>query len=460
MNKKYTCQLVGSFVLCVLFVVICVSLVEALIRSDAEHEQALLHDNMLNTAVLIAQDIQRNISYANFATETLHALLDSSDYDLSLFDIWGRQLVSGDSPQASVVQLAPDGVLSYSYPLEGNEGAIGHDLLKDKRRDDGARLAIHSKELTFVGPVRLIQNGKYAVIARKPIFRIDAGKEYFWGFATALLHVEDILPDMVRHLGEDGLLIELEGSDPDKEGRPVLYTSGEWNVDDEISFPIKVPNGEWQLRLGHKPIHNQYYSMFRWAAAVLSVLAACYIFLQQYIMVRKQTEISSLNERLTELSLQDELTEAGNRRAAMQLLDELTEQSDQIGETFCVAMVDLDRFKDVNDQFGHPAGDMLLCHVAAGLCEFSEENCSLFRMGGDEFLMVFKGVSLSSSRENMKRIVGRIGKTDCTCHGNVLSAEMSVGVVERQLGESVEDLLQRADAKLYEAKKAKENVVV
>lgn len=294
-DRKY---LSGTAAFCIAIFLLIISLSEALIQKDYEHETSLVRDSMLNTGAILAQDIQQKIIEGIFVTETLEVLLTSNNFSVARFENWGKQIVGYDSA-ATTVQLAPEGIVSHIYPLAGNEGALGHDLLKDKSRDDGARKAVNSKETTFIGPVKLIQNQKYAVIARKPIFIKKSGREQFWGFTIALLLVEDILPTFIKDMEKQGTFIHLEGHDPDAEVPPVFYESPHWNDKDTVSINIKVPNGNWVLKLSHVEINNALYATIRAASYSAAILLLIFIFIQQYKMRRRQRLIFQLNQELS-----------------------------------------------------------------------------------------------------------------------------------------------------------------
>lgn len=458
MQRRDNIKIVSTAILCICMTVITISFVEVLIRRDTEHEKALIHDTLLNTGALIGQEIQRNLSYGIVVTETLHALLESTQYRVTNFSRWGERLFALSSG-VSAIQLAPNGVVSYIYPLEGNEGALGHDLLLDKKRDDGAKLAIQSREMTFVGPLKLIQNGKYAVIARKPVFREVDGVEKFWGFTIALLMVENVLPDRVRQLEKQGLYIKLEGEDPDSQEPAVLFSSEKWIDGNDVAMTIKVPNGTWTLRLGHDPITNKFYSLGRIFAAFFSIGIAICIFVQQCMMSVKQEEISFLNEQLMELSLKDELTGIGNRRAGMQALERGIQKSKYTNKTLSVLMLDIDLFKEVNDQYGHPAGDHLLKHSAFCINASAQQCNSVFRIGGDEFLMHLPEKGLDECVEVADAIQQFVEKMTCEYGGTELPMSFSIGLAEYHPDETIDSLLHRVDMKLYEAKNAGRNTI-
>lgn len=458
MGKNAKIYLAWTLVFCLFFTLIFVGLGELLILLDSEHEETIQHDILLNSGALISQDIMKDITHGLFVTETLEALLKSSNYQTDNFNDWGRQIVQNDSA-ASAVELAPDGIVSHIFPLKGNEGAMGHNLLKDKKRDDGALKTVQSREITFVGPLKLIQNGKYAIIARKPVFKLINGKEKFWGFTIAILLVEDILPPEIHNIEKQGYLMKLEGDDPDSTQKPILYISKNWKNKGGISIPVDVPNGKWILTLEYGPIHNKYYGPFRKIIFLIAVAISIYIFVQQFLLQKKQKEILLLNEKLTELSLKDELTGAGNRRAGMQFFDYQIKQSKRYNQKLSIAMIDIDYFKQVNDEHGHAAGDSVLKYLSNILKSSLRESDFIFRLGGDEFLIIFPHTELKDCVQAIKNMVQYTKANPCKLNGTDLSLSLSIGLAEFTPEESMESLLHRVDIKLYEAKDAGRNTI-
>lgn len=455
-NLRYFIISLAGF--CIVLSVIIIGAGEIAIRRDAEHEMTLIHDSLQNSGALIAQDIQRNLASGIFVTDTLHTLLKSYNYQVADFDSWGHQIVINGS-SASAVELAPGGVVSYIYPLEGNEGAMGHDLLKDVQRDHGAVKAIQNRALTFIGPVKLIQNGQYAVIARKPVFQRRQDEQIFWGFTIAIILVEDLLPEKIQLLERQGLYIKLEGDDPDADVDPVFFVSEGWNDAHAVKIKIEVPNGKWTLKLNHPPVTNRYYAIFRFILILFSLAVSAYIFVQQYRMRSGQLKIINLNEKLVELTFTDELTGAGNRRAGMQALDHQLQQSTRYGQPLSLIMIDLDYFKKVNDRYGHPAGDRLLQHLASCLKKSVRKSDLVFRLGGDEFLMIFPQTDLEKCLKAVENMTQYIKRHPCRFKEVVIPMRLSIGLAESRPEESVDGLLHRADIKLYAAKDAGRNCI-
>lgn len=457
MQKNRKINIISTALLCLSMTLITIGFAELIIRRDSEHEKALLHDTLLDTGSLIGQEIQRNISYGIVLTEALGVLIKSNEYKIDAFKIWCEQLFTINA-RVDSIQLAPNGVISKIYPLEGNQGAIGHDLLHDSQRANGALKAVASRKITVSGPVKLIQNEKYAVIFRKPVFKKIDGKEIFWGLTIAVLSVDKILPSRIRKIEEQGLYIKLEGSNPDSNKIPVFFSSAKWSDEHAVKMKIRVPNGTWTLSLGHDPIDNKYYDIARIITIFLAFSFSAFVFIQQCRMNSRQGKIAFLNEKLTELSLKDELTDIGNRRAAMKALAYQISQARDTGCEFTALMLDLDFFKQVNDQCGHPAGDHLLRHVANCVQSTVRRNDAVFRIGGDEFLVLFPQTDMSGGLAAARKLHAVIENTSCVYGDVELPVSVSIGLVG-YCDDTIKSLLHRVDVKLYEAKKAGRNAI-
>ncbi|WP_172127017.1 CHASE domain-containing protein [Arcobacter acticola] len=203
----------------------------------------------------IVNEIQTKISQGITAVDSQILILKQNNYNPKDFDKWAKELMK-EKDSIACLQLAKDGVVSSIYPYEENKSAMGHDLLKDKRRDDGALLAIEKKGITFVGPIKLIQNDKYALIARKPIFETLDDKEKFWGFSTVIIYVDSIMKSLEEKIKDNGFEYQLEGFDPDKEKRPLFAKSKNFKGKDTLEFDINVPNGKWIFTLEKNSINN------------------------------------------------------------------------------------------------------------------------------------------------------------------------------------------------------------
>jgi diguanylate cyclase (GGDEF)-like protein len=118
----------------------------------------------------------------------------------------------------------------------------------------------------------------------------------------------------------------------------------------------------------------------------------------------------------------------------------------------CVAIIDLDHFKNVNDTFGHGAGDEVLTKFASVLRNSQREQDVTGRFGGEEFAMLLPGLPISVARLQMERIRSVCAQMQFVNVSPSLRVTASIGVVERRPDESLEHALARADQLLYQAK--------
>ena len=154
----------------------------------------------------------------------------------------------------------------------------------------------------------------------------------------------------------------------------------------------------------------------------------------------------------------DSLTGVASRRHLDAFLNEQISVSTRDGHPFCVILADLDRFKRVNDTWGHDVGDQLLVAFAGTLRQMSRASDLVGRFGGEEFLVILPGSSLADTLEVAERMrQATLGTVPPGQHGVRTTA--SFGVAEARVRDTSQSLLRRADQALYSAKRRGRNRV-
>ena len=162
------------------------------------------------------------------------------------------------------------------------------------------------------------------------------------------------------------------------------------------------------------------------------------------------TEHSDAERQIAHLALHDPLTDLPNRAALKRKLDMLLDKHGAEGSPFAVLCLDLDRFKEVNDLFGHNAGDLLLCTTASRLRAVADE-AFVARLGGDEF-MVLAELDANAASALADRIIASLGE-DADVDETRISMGVSIGVAMFPAdGNAAAGLMNNADAALYRAK--------
>lgn len=159
-------------------------------------------------------------------------------------------------------------------------------------------------------------------------------------------------------------------------------------------------------------------------------------------------------EELDEQANTDPLTRLPNRRALDRQLPEMMATALERSEPLCAVMIDMDHFKEVNDQHGHAAGDLALASMAGILATVTRSTDLAVRVGGEEFLLVLGNTDPAQAVQICERLLDEVRDHPWNSLGEGLSCTASVGVALLAFGESVSRWLGRADAALYEAKAA------
>jgi Predicted periplasmic ligand-binding sensor domain len=169
--------------------------------------------------------------------------LENGDISQEEFDTLA-QLVYQENSGIRGIQYMPGAVVTYSYPIEGNEAVIGKNFLEIPERKKDVLLAIDTKKIALSGPYQLLQGG-LGVVARNPIFLYDdAGREYFWGFSAIVLNLPDALQDaQLAHLNDSGYDFQLYNINENEER---IVIAGDENLDTSkaICSAVSVPNHE------------------------------------------------------------------------------------------------------------------------------------------------------------------------------------------------------------------------
>jgi diguanylate cyclase (GGDEF)-like protein len=180
---------------------------------------------------------------------------------------------------------------------------------------------------------------------------------------------------------------------------------------------------------------------------ILADVATAYIFNAQ-----ARAEATESAEALRHRALHDPLTKLPNRMLMEDRLRQALAKSARTGMRTGVLFVDLDRFKAINDTYGHLVGDRLLIAVAERLSNTLRPSDTLARIAGDEFLVVLEGISdLEHAEQIADRIHGAL-KLPFAIEPNAISVSASIGVAVADAGDRAADLVLHADGALYASK--------
>ncbi|WP_457592335.1 GGDEF domain-containing protein [Hydrogenimonas sp.] len=173
--------------------------------------------------------------------------------------------------------------------------------------------------------------------------------------------------------------------------------------------------------------------------------------------------IRSLENEIEELQKQsniDPLTKLYNRKALEIDAKELLKHSDERNLNIAALMIDADDFKKVNDTFGHLAGDKVLILLAKLFKLSIREYDRAYRYGGEEFLIIFNRAGKEEAQKVAERVMNAVRNNKLIYKGKTIRITLSMGLTSHQKGDTLESLIERADAAVYQAKHEGKNRLV
>jgi diguanylate cyclase (GGDEF)-like protein len=185
----------------------------------------------------------------------------------------------------------------------------------------------------------------------------------------------------------------------------------------------------------------------------LIVLFNIYAIYQEVLIKRLRRQLLEKQDHysiLRNLAMIDPLTGLYNRRFAEQRLAAEVARSERRGHPLTVLTLDLNNFKEINDTYGHPAGDQVLQEFASRLNKVIRGSDLAVRLGGDEFLVVLPECTL----DQLKLVLERLNSFELAWQGQKIPVTFSAGWKDYEMGDRPEEMLARADQALYTSKRA------
>ncbi|EPF2605204.1 TPA: sensor domain-containing diguanylate cyclase [Yersinia enterocolitica] len=377
----------------------------------------------------IAGDIQlprmRNGRFSAHAQQHLHAYLPALAVDDHVIEIWTIQTEENAFPlscRLSLTQLEPYGVVIIFEGLYISESVVTQPTspkLMAKAYSRSEQSFYEQFFSTNTAPMLLIDPSKEGLI-------VDANQAAtrFYGYSRDEMcrkHTWEI-----NSMGKDVL--------------PVM---------NEVA---KLPGGHKPLNFIHKLADGNTRHVQTYAGPV--ELDGIRLML---CIIHDITEQKRLEQALEHAALKDPLTDLGNRRQLFPLVEHAHAQSQRYGQNFSLILLDVDHFKNINDQLGHHKGDEVLIFLARTLESIIRECDIVFRWGGEEFTILLPSTNLDGALQLAESIRETI---QMICQPNLPQLTVSIGVAQHQVGEDTDSLFKRMDEALYRAKASGRNRVL
>lgn len=327
--------------------------------------------------------------------------------------------------------------LTYVYPVAGNEKAIGLDYRNLPGQWPVIRRIVASGKPALAGPVGLVQGGS-GLVYRVPLF-LD-GK--YWGLLSTVIDTDSLFRSVFEESQDSRFAYALRGKDGlGLKGDAILGNVALFARPDAVVQEIDIPGGRWAIAVTPRDgqFNHRLLELARFAVAIVGGLIAWML----YALIRSRAE-------LAHLVMFDALTGLPNRRLLTDRARIAFARQHRHPDQACALLfLDMDGFKDINDRYGHKAGDAVLQETADRCRAIVRGEDTVARWGGDEFLVLLEEVA----EDTVAALVARLREgleAPIAFDGTLIKVGVSVGVVMHHEGDaSLDEILEEADQRMY-----------
>lgn len=329
-------------------------------------------------------NLQNELLRLVFKIETLSALVLDSHGRIEEFERVAAALRDDNTIQAFV--LAPGGIISTVFPVSpANNMLIGQNMLAGGLGCTEALTARHAPRLTLSGPVNMPSGGT-ALVGRLSLYINDSqGRAQYWGTGAIFLRFPDVLSITDLYMLDDmHIPFGIWRGDKAKDETTLIAGSLESAKGAlAVEMPLNILNTKATIRIVSDEVWYQ--SLESWLYVGMSVLLSLFLS----ILVQRNHDLTEIRQYLEAIAYRDPLTGALNRRG---LFDELQKRvCASAKDIFSLYYIDLNKFKPINDTYGHEAGDRVLQLFTEVVRAHAHVAHILGRIGGDEFVLLLKG---------------------------------------------------------------------
>lgn len=413
----------------------------SILHTQASRQRDQQRIELLAVGSNLRERISHELGSVLHLTHGLHAYLSVRHKDLDRVEMEGILAhLHSDSRHARNFAVAVGHRVTYIYPLKGNENALGLNYpdLPDQWPD--VKRVIDTGVPFLVGPVNLVQGGK-GFIYRAPVIVND----HYWGLLSTVVDFDSLMNSVTHRLSGRKIDIALRGANGRGMHGDVFWGNAElFRQANAELVEVSVPGGKWVIALAMQPERYEYLNTL--LLGLLFLLIAIILSSGAVLILRQR-------DQLKRLALYDGLTGLPNRHLIEDRFDLALAMRPRSRTGVCALLfVDLDGFKNINDQFGHKAGDAVLQEVARRLQQMVRQSDTVGRWGGDEMLILLvdtERARLSSLLEQCRRAMEK----PIQFAGSQLVVGASIGLaIAPDDGDTLDDLIRAADHRMYENK--------
>ncbi len=408
-------------------------------------EKSRVHVEQLNQVVREAAIIRSNLERElNFTRQITTAVLD----DLAASEKVGGEKVSLLLPilyrsgrNVRSIMVAPENRIGLIYPPGGKERLIGLTLQGIPEYSHCIQPATDTRQSVHDGSYRLVREGAGIIDCIPVVF--PTGQ--YWGMLSIAL-------DEASLFGNAGLVAVSNGVRMAVLSKNGLGLQGGMIFGDAAVFEqqpymlsIDVPGDEWVLgavpERGWRQVPGSI-EFYRYAGYFIAGLLALLLF--RFLRSHSQMQ---------HLAMHDNLTGLPNRRLFHDRVERSIASAQRHRDKFALLYIDLNKFKPINDRYGHKVGDKVLLEVARRLLGEVRQNDTVARIGGDEFTVILMDIHDAQFAVQVANKVLDALRADCIIDGQQIDVDASIGVsVFPEDGHDMDTLVRVADKAMYSVK--------
>lgn len=288
-----------------------------------------------------------------------------------------------------------------------------------------------------------------APLAEASFALMPHGSCFFWDPVLTSLHASADTLTAVAYFSIPCLMLAHRDR-ASESARPLLFLFAAFILSCGVGHSLQI----WNLW------HSNYWleGAWGWVTGLVSAGTAWQLGRSMPTLLHVQQDLDATRE----LARRDPLTSLANRRGIDRALDAALADARQGVRQSCLLLLDLDGFKQINDTYGHPAGDRLLCQVGEILKARTRSSDTVARLGGDEFAVVLVGCGEVDAKALAAAIGRDIGNLAIEAEGRPAcrAVTASIGLADLDRAASAEEAYAQADRALYRAKEAGKNCTV
>lgn len=404
-------------------------------------------ENARYAALSRKDSLRSEIQRWDYYSETWRDRIVESGGQVPNFEAYNA-LMMEDASAFSGIWLAPQGTVCYAYPMSESR-FLGTDVFAMLGSSEAVETARRTGATALAGPMDL-GSGRLGFALCVPVYlKDDQGNRSFWGFSIAVIDQDDFFhKTSLDSLSAQGYRWKLWAYDSDGSEKVLAQTGQDDKImnGDHVTIDIDVPTGTWHLAVARSGgwISRQVEAGIVVLVPVLSLLMAGLTD----ALVRSHGDI----QRFTRMSYADPLTGLDNFRSYTDCIDRL--HRDRL--PYVLFSLDMNGFKQVNDTFGHEAGDVVLRAVGSRIRETLREEDRAFRVGGDEFAVVMTGTMAEGECARICDRIDRAVAGDVAVGpGQTVAVSASVGFACYQGDDCpASEVRNRADLQMYSRKRS------